>query len=263
VRNETYQILVVEDEAIVRMALKDKLESNSFGYEVPGETAFAEEAIELAAELSPDLVLMDIRLAGAIDGIEAAEQIRVRFDIPVVYLTAHADQATLERARKTGPYGYLIKPVEDKALHTAVEVAIFTHGMEWKLKESEQKFRSLVGSIEHVRKAIEDGVSGYILKTATRPELANAAHRAADDNFAIDPILATILVRRRTDRTLSDRQYGILRLMANGKSNKEIAQFIRLGLANVGKDLRKIYDFLGVNDRAHAVHEAWRRGLLP
>ena len=103
--NENPRILVVEDEAIVAMALRGRLEN--LGYDAVGVVASGEEAIEKADELRPDLVLMDIRLSGAMDGIEAAELIRVRFDIPVVYLTAYADQATLDRAKLTGPFGYL------------------------------------------------------------------------------------------------------------------------------------------------------------
>lgn len=132
--SDTPRILVVEDEAIVAMALQARLEN--LEYAVVGVVASGEEAIERAAELSPDLVLMDIRLDGAMDGIEAAEQIRVRFDIPVVYLTAHADRATLERAKLTGPFGYLLKPVEERALQTTVEVALYKHEMERVLRQS-------------------------------------------------------------------------------------------------------------------------------
>ncbi len=143
--SEKARILVVEDEAIVAMSLQARLEN--LRYAVVGVVASGEEAIERAADLSPDLILMDIRLSGTMDGIEAAEQIRVRFDIPVVYLTAHADQAMLQRAKLTGPFGYLIKPVDERALHTAIEVALYKHEMERKLKESEELYRVVVENL--------------------------------------------------------------------------------------------------------------------
>ena len=122
------QILIVEDDSIIVMELEDRL--HSLGYAVCTATAYGEEAIDKAAELGPDLVLMDIRLKGAMDGIEAAAEIRERYDIPVVYLTAYADTNTLERARITEPYSYLIKPFEERELHIAIEMALYKHRME-------------------------------------------------------------------------------------------------------------------------------------
>ena len=143
--SEKARILVVEDEAIVAMSLRARLEK--LGYAVVDAVASGEEAIDRAEIMCPDLILMDIRLSGAMDGIEAAAEIRERFDIPVVYLTAHADEATLQRAKLTGPFSYLIKPVEARALHTAVEVAVYKHGMEKNLKESEELYRAVVENL--------------------------------------------------------------------------------------------------------------------
>ena len=121
--------------------------SISFGYAVPATASSGEEAIEKAAALRPDLVLMDIRLRGAIDGIEAAEEIRTRFNIPAVYLTAYADPATLSRARLTGALGYLIKPFGERELHAAVEVALYRHRLEQRVKESERWLAATLRSI--------------------------------------------------------------------------------------------------------------------
>ena len=143
--SEKALILVVEDEAIVAMNLQRMLKS--LGYAVADVADSGEEAIKLAADLSPKLILMDIRLSGTVDGIEAAEEIRGRFDIPVVYLTAFADEATLQRAKLTGPFAYLLKPVEERAIHTAVEVALYKHEMEAKLKESEELYRVVVENL--------------------------------------------------------------------------------------------------------------------
>lgn len=124
---------MVEDENIIAMDIQNRVKR--LGYSVSAIAASGEEAIKKAAETHPDLVLMDIKLKGMIDGIEAAGQIRERFDIPVVYLTAFADDETLQRAKITGPYGYILKPVRDRELHSNIEIALHKHEMERELKE--------------------------------------------------------------------------------------------------------------------------------
>ena len=116
------RVLIVEDEAIVSMDLRYKLEA--MGHSVIAEDSSGEEAVEAASRLHPDVVLMDIGLSGEMDGIDAAAQIRGQFNIPVVYLTAYIDEATLERAEMTEPFGYLLKPFDDAKLRAVVEMAI-------------------------------------------------------------------------------------------------------------------------------------------
>jgi len=130
------QILVVEDEAVVSMDLRYMLER--LGYMVLAEVNSGEKAVVVASQLHPDVVLMDIGLTGEMDGIDAAAQIRDQFDVPVVYLTAYADDATLKRAKLTEPFGYLLKPVDARALQTVIEMAIYKHRIEESLKESER-----------------------------------------------------------------------------------------------------------------------------
>ena len=122
------KIMVVEDEGIVALDIQSKLEGK--GYEVPAVVATGEEAVQKAGETRPDLVLMDIQLEGEMDGVEAAEQIRTRFAIPVVYLTAYSDDNTLQRAKIAEPFGYLLKPFEEKKLHTTIEIALYKHQIE-------------------------------------------------------------------------------------------------------------------------------------
>jgi signal transduction histidine kinase/DNA-binding NarL/FixJ family response regulator len=121
-------VLIVEDESIVALDLKQRLQS--LGYEVVAIASSGEEAIRQAASNQPDLVLMDIKLKGEMDGVEAAQVIRARQGLPVIFLTAYADAETLDRAKHTRPYGYLIKPFEDKDLRTTVEIALYRHWAE-------------------------------------------------------------------------------------------------------------------------------------
>ncbi len=119
------KILIVEDESIIAEDISDSLISR--GYSITGIVYSGEEAIEHAAEFRPDLVLMDVNLQGEIDGITAAEEIRARFQIPVVYLTAYADENTLRRVNATKPFGYIVKPFEEKNLHTTIQIALHRH----------------------------------------------------------------------------------------------------------------------------------------
>jgi len=116
------KILIVEDEKIVAKDIERSLKS--LGYVVVAAVASAQEAIQQTQALQPDLILMDIMLRGSMDGIEAAEQIRSGFDIPIIFLTAYADESTLQRAKITEPFGYIIKPFDERDLHTSIEIAL-------------------------------------------------------------------------------------------------------------------------------------------
>lgn len=139
------QIMVVEDESIIAEDIRAMLES--LGYAVPAIAFSGEEAIRKAVETHPDLVLMDIVLKGKMDGVEAAEYLRTHQHIPVIYVTAYADDKTLRRAKITEPFGYILKPLDERALYTAIELALYKHGMEQKVKESEQWLATTLGSI--------------------------------------------------------------------------------------------------------------------
>ena len=138
-------ILVVEDEGLVAENLADKLEQ--LGYAVAGIAVQGQEAVEMALRLRPRLILMDIQLEGPMDGIQAAEAIRNRYDVPVIYLTAHSDPATLSRAKLTGPFGYITKPFEIRDLATQVDLALYKHQAERQLREQREWLRVTLNSI--------------------------------------------------------------------------------------------------------------------
>jgi response regulator RpfG family c-di-GMP phosphodiesterase len=138
-------VLIVEDEAIIAADLQDCLQR--LGYEVTGLAASHEEALQKISVHLPDLVLMDIRLKGDVDGIEVAALIRERFDLPVIYVTAHFDQDLVERAKITEPYGYIVKPIEERELHPILQIAFHRKAQE---KERAKRFsaeRELAGNI--------------------------------------------------------------------------------------------------------------------
>lgn len=136
------RIMLVEDEMIVAMDIRQRLER--MGYEVVAHAISGDEAIRLAKETKPNLVLMDIKIQGKMDGIETAVMIRKNRDIPVIYVTAYSDEGTLKRARLTEPFGYLIKPFEDRELRSIIEIAIYKHQIELKLRESEERYRKVI-----------------------------------------------------------------------------------------------------------------------
>lgn len=145
------EILIVEDETIVGLDIEKKLKS--LGYEVLGQASSGEEAIQKAGELKPNLVLMDIKLKGELDGIDAAHKIKSRFDIPVIFITAYADEQTIKRVTASNSYGYILKPINKRELHTGVEMALYRHQTEIQRKKSEQELKNAYDKLEHRVKA--------------------------------------------------------------------------------------------------------------
>ncbi len=136
--------MVVEDEALVARDIKASLEA--MGYGVAAVIDSGEEAVVRAAEDGPDIILMDVRLKGEMDGVEAAAQIRSRLEIPVVFVTAHAEEALLERAKLSEPFGYVLKPFQDRELRAAIETALSRSEMESQLRESKERLQKVFES---------------------------------------------------------------------------------------------------------------------
>jgi PAS domain S-box-containing protein len=151
-----HRILVVEDQRLIAADIENTLKK--LGYVVVGNVSSGEDAISTSDQVRPELVLMDVRLRGEMDGIHAAEIIRDRFNVPVVFLTAYADEETILRATKTTPFGYLVKPFNERELRATIEIAFYTHRMERTLADERAKRRAA-----EEFKILVDGVRDYAI----------------------------------------------------------------------------------------------------
>jgi diguanylate cyclase (GGDEF)-like protein/PAS domain S-box-containing protein len=139
------KLVIVEDEKIIALDLQRRLER--FGYQVVGMASDGPEAIEAARDREPDIILMDIMLSGPMDGIEAAREIKTRFGIPVIFLTAYTDEKTLERAKEVEPFGYILKPFKERELYTTIDIALYKNSIDKKLRKQERLFSAILHSI--------------------------------------------------------------------------------------------------------------------
>lgn len=179
------RILLVEDEKVVAADIEECVKG--LGYEVVGAAVSGAEALRMAAQTEPDLVLMDIKLKGALDGIEVAATLYQHLKIPVVYLTAHADTEILERAKKTAPSGYLLKPFDNRSLRTAIELAFDQHRRERHLIETGQRLATAVGSIDEAMIVTKENgritVMNRLAETLTGWKQEEALERSIGDIF--------------------------------------------------------------------------------
>ena len=215
-------IMIVEDEAITALELQAQLED--WGYGVPAIAMTGKEALEKAEETQPDLVLMDIVLKGDMDGIEAAQQIRARYDIPVVYLTAYADKNTLARSKVTEPYGYILKPFDDRELQVVISIALYKHSVEKQLRKYREHLEELVLertsklalTNEHLRREI-------VSHKQTGKALQEAKEAAEGANRAKSLFLANM---SHEIRTPLNSIIGMTRLALHSGLNPEQHKFI-------------------------------------
>jgi serine phosphatase RsbU (regulator of sigma subunit)/AmiR/NasT family two-component response regulator len=157
------RIMVVEDEKLVALAIEKSL--LNMGYQVPATVSSGEEAVQKAMELNPDLILMDIRLRGIIDGVEAANRIRSASSIPIVYLSAYSEEKTLQRAKVTEPFGYITKPFEERTLQTTVEIALYKAVIDVELARTKKQLETVLRCIgEGVVVMSAEGGTEYVVK---------------------------------------------------------------------------------------------------
>jgi two-component system cell cycle sensor histidine kinase/response regulator CckA len=203
-------ILVVEDERIVACDIEESL--IALGYDVTGTASSAEECWSSVARRRPDLVLMDVRIQGDVDGIETARRLKKNYDIPVIYLTAYADERSIERACETAPHGYVLKPFRSGELRSAVEIALVKHRLETELKNRERWFATTLDAIgDAVIAADRDGIVTLVNPMASallgvdREELVGLAlrrvYRTIDERTR-EPLEDPSLATARLNRTL-------------------------------------------------------------
>jgi PAS domain S-box-containing protein len=259
------QILVVEDEQIVALELSDRLVR--MGHAVPAIVATAEEAVEHTERLRPDLVLMDIRLQGGMDGIGAAELIRRKLDIPIVYVTAFADDHTVKRAKATEPYGYLLKPFQERELHVVIEVALHRHEMARRLREAEAWRMALLRSVgDAVLAAGKDGrvklmnpiaeaLTGWkeqdaiglelerVFRVTEQPERRSPPWREASNKqlAARDGSRCPIEMESAPIRDSEDRDLGVVWVFRDISDRRCLRDRQRL-MATVGREVSSSFD---------------------
>lgn len=202
------KILIVEDERIVARDIQQTLKD--LGYDAFAIASSSEEAIARASERCPDLVLMDIRIKGKEDGIETAEILKARFGVPIVYLTAHADEGTIDRAKKTEPYGYLLKPLKSAELRSVVAVSLYKHEAEKRLRARERWFSTTLRSITDA--VITVDLTGNI----TFMNAAAEALMGARADSACDKPIADVV--RLVDKRGSDCEIPILIALREGRA---------------------------------------------
>lgn len=215
------RIMVVEDESIVAQDLAAILVD--LGHEVTAVVGSGDAAVERARETQPGLVLMDVRLRGDMDGVEAARRIRQTLDVPIVFLTAYADGDSVNRAKQVEPFGYVLKPYSDREMRGAIEVALHKHAMEVRLKEREQWFSVTLRSIGdgviaadpqgHVTflNPVAERLTGWpqeeatgrplaevfqVLDEATRQPTSSPAVKALEERVVTSPEATPLLISR-------------------------------------------------------------------
>jgi len=204
---KTARILLVEDERIVGANLQQRL--RQLGYEVPQVAVSGEEALRAAGETAPDLVLMDIRIEGEMDGIETARLMNLSdaLPIPVIYLTAHSEESTIERARATRPYGYLLKPFSERELHATIQMALERKLVETRLHDSEQCLRlafdvaaigALDVNVQTARVSLTGGAQDMLGLAGTAPTTVEdlLAHVHASDRQEVSAGMALAMLQR-------------------------------------------------------------------
>jgi PAS domain S-box-containing protein len=254
------RILVVEDEAVTATDLDSLL--GRFGYEVVGVAASGDQALALARQIAPDLVLMDVRLRGPMDGVDTALRLTADSDVAVVFLTAHADDETLKRATISAPLGYVLKPFGEREIRAAIEIALYRQRMERRLRESERRYRMLFEqSLAAIFVADDDGTlrdGNAALATLLGLRGDDLVGRRLPD-FLVEPAeWARLAVGLRSVASVSNLDVRI-------RAASGVARWTLVNAARIGDDTgaRIEGQILDISDRKHAeaairTHQALR-----
>jgi DNA-binding NarL/FixJ family response regulator len=203
------KLLVVEDEVVIALRLQQRL--TSLGFDVVGVAYSGEEAVETARDLKPDLILMDIMIPGRLDGIEAAKIIKVELNIPVIFLTAFSEDTVIERAREAQPYGYILKPFQDREVKATVEIALYKKGIEEKLRkahnELEQRIKERTVDLNKALKSVKHSEQEL---SHRKMELELLNKELMETNQAVS------VLARNIDKKKEDLEKKIFK-MCNGK----------------------------------------------
>jgi DNA-binding NarL/FixJ family response regulator len=236
-------ILVVEDEWITAQDIQHSL--TDLGYRVSALAASASAALDAVAKSVPDLALVAIRIDGPVDGIDLAAELRRRYSVPVVYLTAHSDRETVDRLKLTVPHGYVSKPFDEGQLRVAVELALHSAAIE------RAQRRELAGE----KAKLHELESRTALLEGRLREIAGLVSDASGQVTEVDPGLESRL------RDLSRREVEIVRLLAEGRRVAAIARDLDLSIHTVRNHLRAIFRKLEVHSQEELLDAV--RGLPP
>jgi PAS domain S-box-containing protein len=219
----TTKILVVEDESIVAKDIQKTLEK--LGYEVPATASSAASAYQRLEEFEPDLVFLDIRLKGEEDGIDIANHIKEKYNIPVIFLTSYVDQETLDRAKVTEPYGYIVKPFNESDLKTTVEMALFKYSRDREIRDSQQRLANALARVEEAIVVMDpDGRVSYVNEKAQSLLGYGLASAMGLDVFSVlsvesegSPVITreSLLERMRRDEVWSKADCSVLLRQTN------------------------------------------------
>ncbi|TMQ27688.1 MAG: response regulator, partial [Deltaproteobacteria bacterium] len=254
ITNPTRSVLIVEDERIIAADLQQSL--IGMGYDAFAIACSGDEAIKRATERCPDIILLDIRIKGPRDGIETAVLLRERFDVPLIYLTAHADDTTIARAKATEPYGYLLKPVKPAELRSVIEVAMHRHDVERRLRQRERWFattlRSMADAVITVDLAGNITFMNSAAERLTETAAAQALGRPARDLLSLFDPGGSSPVESPLDRALRDNRTASLDTTMITRSN--VRRLIHDSTSPVGDDrgrLGAVMVFRDLTDQQH------------
>ncbi|HOJ95787.1 MAG TPA: response regulator [Methanospirillum sp.] len=240
------QVLIVEDEAIVAESIASKL--RRYGYEVIDTLPTGEEAVEMAGKSRPDVILMDIHLTGKMDGIQAADRISGQYHIPVIFLTAYADEQTIARAKEAGPFGYLVKPFRERDLYVTIEMARERSRLEAELEAANRELDSFSYSVSHDLRApliaidgfsriLEETYAGYLppdgIECLSRiRQAANQMDQLIEDFLRLSRVTRAPILMERLD--LSHMAREILGQLATHDPDRKVSWRVEEGLMAYG-----------------------------